>query len=113
MCFDINLDNNKFSFHCQDRSSPSLRIPQPVVSMNMLKQVKLRPTSRAHTPASLQEDTTCSSFSTSPHSSLTRMLTNVDANVYKVKRLKRVSPYSFDDISRRNHLARLERDRTN
>lgn len=98
------------------------RSSQPVVSMDMLRQVKLRPTSRGHTPISLQETSSngntsntnsMTNFSTSPHSSLKRMLSNVDANVYKLKRLKRVSPYSFDDISRRNHLARLERDRTN
>lgn len=85
------------------------RSSQPTVSLDMLKQVKLRPASRTHTPVSLQE----TSISTSPHSSLTRMLSNVDSNVYKLKRFKRVSPYSIDDISRRNHLARLERDRTN
>jgi hypothetical protein len=69
----------------------------------MLKQVKLKPPSRPQTPVS-------EGISTSPHSSLTRLLN--DNSVWKVKRLKRLGGYSFDDVCRRNQLAKRERERT-
>ena len=71
------------------------RSTQPVISLDMLKQVKLRPASRPQTPTAFS--------STSPSSTLTRILSKVDTNVCRVKRLRHVGAYSSDDLSRKMH----------
>lgn len=63
-------------------------------------------------------DSPCSLIQTSPCTSLLRVLNTADstnnssAAVRRVKRLKRIGGYSFDDVSRRNQLAKKERERT-
>ncbi|KAK9879245.1 hypothetical protein WA026_004094 [Henosepilachna vigintioctopunctata] len=92
-----------------ERQTPSRRINtiQPEISLEMLKQVKLRKSlSKPLTPSSLPEIS--SEGSTSPHSSLKRLLK--DDSSFKIKRLRRVGGYSFDDIHKKN-LSRFNRER--
>ena len=83
----------------------------PKVSMDMLRQVKLR---SATLPAtSLSTPRTSSKLpspSTSPHSSLCRLL-NGDPAVGRLKRLKKVGTHSFDSLHRRRLAVFLETSR--
>lgn len=80
---------------------------QPLVSMDMLRQVKLRPASRnslrADTPESNAE------LTTSPHSTLCRILKN-ESSVPRLKRLRRVGAYSYDSLYRKKEFGRRDRE---
>ncbi|KAK5637919.1 hypothetical protein RI129_012214 [Pyrocoelia pectoralis] len=81
--------------------------PNLATSLKTLKPIKSSLTSST---SSLQLRTPPVN-SESPCSTLTRMLTGVDANVRRVKRLQRSNTYnSFDDSSRRGLLTKRERD---
>ncbi|XP_019878294.2 uncharacterized protein LOC109608059 isoform X2 [Aethina tumida] len=93
-------------------STPQRRSAQPVVSMDMLRQVRLRPASRpplrpayCSTPTGSTTDLEASTQSTSPHSSLSRLLN--DGSVWRVKRLRKASRYSLDSVHRSRSSASL------
>ncbi|KAI4454540.1 hypothetical protein MML48_9g00021313 [Holotrichia oblita] len=92
-----------------DKPRLTRRATQPFVSVEMLRQIKLRPASRSQTPVSIKDVSTPSSLSSSsPASNLTKLLTNADPNMRRLKRLRRSSRYSFDDS--RKLLLRRERN---
>ncbi|KAJ8954240.1 hypothetical protein NQ318_005836 [Aromia moschata] len=95
----------------QERSglnTPTSRRSQPLVSMEMLKQVKLRPASRASLRCETPE-VQSPVLATSPHSSLRRLL-NCNNDGFRLKRLRKVGGYSFDSVYRRSVLGKRERD---
>lgn len=75
---------------------------QPEITKDMLQQVKLRKPCRSMTPSRLPD--LSPEGSTSPHSSLRRLLK--DDGSFKIKRLRRVGGYSFNDMKKRDKLSR-------
>lgn len=80
---------------------------QPLVSMDMLRQVKLRPASRNSLRLDTPEHAT--ELTTSPHSTLCRLLKN-ESSIPRLKRLRRVGAYSYDSFYRKKELGRRDRE---
>ncbi|KAJ8968906.1 hypothetical protein NQ314_002047 [Rhamnusium bicolor] len=101
---DLNKDRSGLHTPTSRRNS------QPMVSMDMLRQVKLRPASRPSFRPETPDTEASMLMTTSPHSSLCRLLTN-DGSMFRLKRLRKVGGYSFDSVHRKSLLGK-ERDGT-
>lgn len=81
---------------------------QPLVSMDMLRKVKLRPASRNSLRVDTPDNT--AELTTSPHSTLCRLLVKNEPSIPRLKRLRRVGAYSYDSLYRKKELSRRDRE---